>query len=217
MADERRMLALPVEMRAAADDAPTMIEGYGAVFDQETIIGDYFREKFAPGAFADSFRNDDILVAFNHNPDCLLGRKANGTATFEEDARGGMYRVQMNPKDPDAMCVMAKVERRDVTGSSLVFRVENDADEEWIRDDKAKLPLRIIKRATVIEMGPVAMPYYPETTAAARSRAETFRAADEARAAEAQAAEDARQEAARQVAVADADRTRRLRLAQAGR
>jgi HK97 family phage prohead protease len=192
--DEQRAWELPVSLRAAAGDAPTTIDGYGVRFNEETIISGLFRELFVPGSLDESFRNDDILVTFNHDANCLLGRKSNGTASFRTDAAGGLYSVALNANDAMAMNVAAKVQRRDVTGSSLVFRADLDGDDEWVRDDPAKLPLRKIKRATVVEMGPVVLPCYAATTATARSRAEQLQGG----------ASSSR---------ADADRVRHLQLA----
>jgi hypothetical protein len=55
---------------------PKTIEGYGALYNSETVIGMWFREVILPGAFADSVKNDDIRVFFNHDPNYILGRSA---------------------------------------------------------------------------------------------------------------------------------------------
>jgi phage head maturation protease len=58
--------------------------------------------------------------------------------------------------------------RRDVSGSSFWFGVENpDTDEEWSFDDGHKLPLRTLKRLQLIDVGPVTYPAYVAATASA--------------------------------------------------
>jgi len=157
--------------RRAAESGPTVLEGYAAVFNRETVIGSWFREVILPGAFTDSVAADDICCQFNHDPNYILGRTANRTARVEEDSTGLRYECDLNADDPQAQSVAAKIERKDVTGSSFMFVVEHDDDEEWVRDDPAKLPLRKIKRAKLFDVGPVTMPAYEDTTASARAQA----------------------------------------------
>ena len=150
--------------RSRATAGGDVISGYGALFNVETIIAGLFRERIAPGAFKSSLR-DDICVAFNHDPNYILGRTANKTARVTEDRTGLRYECDVNSDDSQALSVAAKIDRRDVSGSSFSFIIDDDKDEEWVRDDPAKLPLRIIKRARCVELGPVAMPAYGDTTA----------------------------------------------------
>ncbi len=167
---ERRLVARAVERRAV-DGRPTEIVGYAAMFDVETVIGCWFREVIRPGAFTASIAKDDVVAQFNHDPNYVLGRTANKTCRLAEDAAGLRYEIDLNEKDPDAIRVSAKVERGDVNGSSFAFTCENEGDDEWVRDDPAKLPLRIIHRAQLWDVAPVTSPAYPSTSAAARSKA----------------------------------------------
>lgn len=167
---DRRLVTERVERRAAAaDGGPTTLIGYAAVFGVETVIGDWFREVILPGAFADSIANDDVPAQFNHDPNYVLGRTANGTVRLSEDRKGLKYEVDLNADDPDAQRVGAKVARGDVRGSSFAFSVEDDDGEEWVRDDPAKLPLRKIKRAKLYDVAPVTSPAYETTSVSARS------------------------------------------------
>jgi hypothetical protein len=91
---ERRFIpnqASGVALRAKGDDKARSIEGYGALYNSETVIGMWFREVILPGAFADSVKNDDIRVFFNHDPNFILGRTSAGTATIKEDETGLHY------------------------------------------------------------------------------------------------------------------------------
>ena len=157
-------------IRAAAPSTSGGIEGYGARFNDETVIAGLFRERILPGAFKDSVATDDIRVAFNHSANHILGRRSADTASFSEDSHGLLYRATP-PSATWANDLLQSIKRRDITGSSFQFEVERDDDEEWdfTPTKQGKLPLRTIKRARVFEVGPVAWPAYENTTVSARS------------------------------------------------
>jgi uncharacterized protein len=179
-----RMESARVSSRAA-ENSPGVIEGYAALFNEETVIGSWFRERILPGAFKDSLANDDIRVAFNHSPNAILGRTSAKTARLSEDEQGLRYEADA-PDTQAGRDTVTSIKRGDITGSSFQFEVENDADEEWdfSQTKQGKLPLRTIKRAKLWEGGPVAWPAYEKTTVSARAMAHI----EEARAAVAAAA-----------------------------
>ena len=182
---ERRFASAGVSSRAKDDKAP-VIEGHGALFNTETVIAGLFRERIAPGAFADSLKTDDVRVAYNHDANYILGRMSAKTATVEEDDKGLRYEATPPATRAD---VIESIQRGDVTGSSFQFTVENDADEQWDYADmkKGMLPLRTIKRAKLYEVGPVAFPAYEQTTASARAKGRVEEARAQLAAAEAAA------------------------------
>src|SRR5882757_4026430 len=63
---ERRALTRPLELRAAADDAPRKVGGYAVVYNSVTEIGDMFQEVFAPGAFTEAITGD-VVALFGHD------------------------------------------------------------------------------------------------------------------------------------------------------
>jgi HK97 family phage prohead protease len=164
--------AAPVSLRKKGD-APSVVEGYGALFGQETVITTKdlrFREVIAPGAFRDSIAQDDIRVAFNHDANFIIGRTSAKTATVTETSTGLQYSAE--PPDTSwARDLMTSIQRRDITGSSFQFEVAKDEDEEWDLTPMRQglLPLRTIKRAKLFEVGPVAFPAYDTTTVSARA------------------------------------------------
>lgn len=174
--DELRMVALPVAYRAADGDTPPRLEGYAAMFDTWTQIGDGswgFMESIAPGAFARSLGEDDIRACFNHDANFVLGRTSAKTATFTEDAKG--LRAVILP--PDTMCgrdVVSLIQRGDVTGMSFMFHVRKD---EWTEGEDGELPTRRLLDVKLYEAGPVTFPAYEETSIAARDRATAMREA----------------------------------------
>jgi HK97 family phage prohead protease len=168
---ETRVMLAPVEFRDV-DGSAGKIVGHGSVFNTETVIAGRFREMVAPGAFSRAVQEDDIRVLFNHDANHVLGRQSAGTAVVAEDGDGLRYEADVNPDDPDALSIAAKIKRRDVTGSSFSFSIESDDDEEWVPPaQRGGMPLRIIKRAKVYDVGPVTFPAYVQAEASARSLA----------------------------------------------
>lgn len=168
MEQERRISTDKPDVRAA-EDGPRLV-GYAARFNAETVIAGSFRERIAPGAFTDAVSHDDVRALFNHDPSRILGRTKSGTLALREDDQGLRYEVLINASDPEAVSVLAKVQRGDVDGSSFAFAVEQSTDEEWDYSDRAKLPLRTIKRATLYDVSPVVYPAYDATSVSARAR-----------------------------------------------
>ena len=76
---------IPAEIRQDADGIK--VEGYAAVFNEETDIGGYFREVIEPGAFSDAIGRDDVVFLINHEG-LPLARTRSGTLKLTEDARG---------------------------------------------------------------------------------------------------------------------------------
>ena len=65
----QRSFALTEVRLSDAGTPDPVIEGYAAVFDQPTVIQDWFggyRETIAPGAFKKTIREADVRALFNH-------------------------------------------------------------------------------------------------------------------------------------------------------
>lgn len=167
---ERRVVSGPVETRKTEAGA-TILEGYAAVFNQETVIGSWFREVIEAGAFKDAIASDDVRALFNHDPNIVLGRTTNNTLALTEDDHGLRYTITLNPNDPDAVRVGAKVERGDVSQSSFAFSMESSDDEAWDFGEKGKLPLRRIRRVSPLyDVSAVTYPAYEGTEVSARTK-----------------------------------------------
>lgn len=169
---ERRFLQ--ITQRASGDENNPVIEGDAAVFNTETQIGSLFREKIRPGAFTRVLsENPDVIAAYNHNWDVVLGRTTSGTLTLTESLAGLHYATKINPKDAQAMGVYERVKRGDVSQASFAFTVKR---EEWTKPaNKGELALReVIEVDRLFDVGPVAFGAYPQASAQARSKAETF-------------------------------------------
>ena len=173
---ERRFFQL--EIRAAGDDTKPVIEGDGAVFDVETVVGRSWwvhRERIKPGAFTRVLsESPDVIGAFNHDWNFVLGRTTAGTLRLEQTDKSLRYSIDINPDDSQAMSVWQKVKRGDVTQSSFAFTVRT---EQWTEpaDDSEELALReITEIGKLYDVGPVPFAQYPEASAQARSQCEAF-------------------------------------------
>lgn len=158
---ERRYGSEAIELRFA-DGAPPLISGHAAVFNSLSEDLGGFREQIAPGAFANSLK-DDIRALFNHDARFVLGRSTSGTLRLAEDAKG--LAVEIDPPDTqDARDLLTKMKRGDITGMSFGFRTVKDA---WAEVD-GKI-IRTLVEVRVFDVSIVTYPAYPDAGAAVRS------------------------------------------------
>jgi len=146
---------------------PTMLIGHAAVFNKlsEKIMG--FREKIAPGAFADSLKDgDDVRCLFNHDSNLLLGRRSAKTLSLKEDKTGLKVEDDL-PNTQIGRDIPILIERGDLTGMSFGFRT---IDDEWHTENGEDV--RTLKRVKLIDVSPATFPAYPDTSVAVRSHDE---------------------------------------------
>lgn len=150
------------------------IDGYAATYNTETTIAGAFREKIAPGAFAEALTTDDVVALFNHNPSELLGRKSAGSLQLTSDRKGLHYAIPVDPEDALSVRVHRLVKTRKLKGSSFGFSV---VSETWERPTRqGELPRRTLDKVTLHDVSPVTYPAYPATEAEARGVGGTVRA-----------------------------------------
>lgn len=190
---ETRYLQLDVRAEKRADEK-LVIKGQAAVFNQETIIRGWFREQIKPGAFQRVLsEKPDTIGCFNHDWNVVLGRTTAGTLILQETPDGLDYEIEINPDDPEALSVYAKVARGDVSQSSFAFQV---GVEEWFYppDNSKDLPLRTVTEfSNLYDVCPATFGAYPQTSAAVRSK---YQESNEDHALQAQAASDGAEEIA---------------------
>jgi HK97 family phage prohead protease len=206
---ERRFC--PLEIRAAGESSgPPKLAGYAAVFDSLSVVIWGFRERIAPGAFADGLANgDDVRALWNHNTDFVLGRTKNGTLNLAEDETGLAF--ELEPPDTQlARDLVASVARGDVDQMSFGFVVLED---DWDIDDDDQV-IRTLRKIKLYEISPVTFPAYNATSVGLRGEEAAYGNKPEIPAAvlQAQAAAKDQPEAAAQVRAAL--RMRRMRLAE---
>lgn len=152
---------IPAEIRS--DENGIKVEGYAAVFDQETDIGGFFREKIEKGAFSEAIGRDDVVFLINHEG-LPLARTRSGTLELSEDDHGLKIATRLDPEDPDVKSIAGKMKRGDLDKMSFAFFPEQ---QEW--DESGDIPLRTIKRASLYDVSIVTTPAYEGTEIALRS------------------------------------------------
>ena len=161
---ETRALSTSIELRAVGDDGgQRTATGYAVLFNNETDIGGYWREKFAPGAFNQSLGERDVVALLGHMRDRPVGRMSRGTLALTEDAKGLAFTNDL-PDTNDGRDLAVQIERGDIEGMSFGFRT---LKEEW--DETVEPPLRTVIQAELYEITYTAFPAYPDTSVGMRS------------------------------------------------
>lgn len=161
---ERRYTNVPVEARATADKK--RISGYAAMFNKESSNLGGFVEWIDPNAFAKS-RGDGwpgVMARYNHDDNQLLGTIEGRTLSLSLDGTGLWYEVDPPQSRKD---ILELVERGDVRNSSFAFRAMED---DWDTSEQ-NFPRRRLLSVQLVDVAPVNIPAYPDTTAALRSLA----------------------------------------------
>lgn len=164
---------MPMEMRATREGL--IVEGYAVPFDSPSVPlpgkRGPFRETMRSGAFNDALaRKPDVLMKYQHNNLSLpTGRTTAGTLQLGTDTRGLTYRNAL-PDNELGRPIYDAIERRDITGVSISFRVVGAKNEKWSEDGSSR---EVFVAALGSEISYVDHPAYEATTATAlRSLAE---------------------------------------------
>lgn len=158
-----RSATVDLKTRDDSENEEPIIEGYFAVFNSETELWRGAYEVIAPGAFDETLSND-IRALINHDTSSVLGRNKAGTLALRTDSRGLWGTVKINPEDPEAMALYARVKRGDVDQCSFGFHVVEE-ETEWREDDSVKWT---ITKADLHEVSVVTFPAYGDTSIQAR-------------------------------------------------
>lgn len=162
---ERRTFALDgVTVEKRADAAP-VLRGHAAVFDSLSEDLGGFREKIAPGAFADAIQTDDVRALLNHDPNILLGRNRSKTLRLAEDQKGLAIEIDL-PDTQAARDLSVLIARGDLTQMSFGFSVR-PGGQEWAKDDNGAA-IRTLKKVRLFDVSPVTFPAYAATDVAVR-------------------------------------------------
>lgn len=165
---ERRFTSVPVEIRAGKDGKQT-IGGYAAKFMRMSQNLGGFVERIDPGFFNKS-RGDGwpgVMARYNHDDNMLLGTTGAGTLRLRIDEVGLDYEVDLPQSRAD---VYELVQRGDVRQSSFAFVAFED---DWATTDQG-FPLRTLISGRSVDVAPVNVPAYEDTSAGLRSLAERF-------------------------------------------
>jgi HK97 family phage prohead protease len=155
------------EVRAIEVDGQPVITGISPVFNVPSDDLGGFREIILPGALDNVLEDADVRGRYDH--DLVLGRAKNGTLKMDLRSDGLHYEIHINSDDADAMAAYARVKRGDVDGSSFMFSVAEKGDT-WQKDGEGNITRYVRDFAEFLDVGPVAYPAYPQSTAYTRSR-----------------------------------------------
>lgn len=142
--------------------------GYAAVFGplSENLGG--FRERVAPTAFDRTLAGEkDVRALMDHDTAKVLGRRANGTLGLSTDKNGLRVEIEL-PNTTYANDLRELLARGDVSQMSFAFLV-NDGGDQWEGKTEDGLRLRTLLDVELVEVSLVAIPAYPDTSAALRS------------------------------------------------
>lgn len=161
---EKRDFRSKAELRG--DDDAKRIAGLGAPYYREGDESTEYRlwgevyERYMPGCFDRTLREDDIRSTYNHDLNQLLGRTKSGTLALRTDDAGLHYEV--SPSTTRVyQDVSEMIARGDVDGASVWMQVTS---ETWRVDDEER-EIREINEVRLFEVGPVADPAYKGTSA----------------------------------------------------
>lgn len=166
-----------IELRKDENESGKMIiEGYAAVFDEETLIGNEewgFYERIEKGAF-DGTMMKDVPLKYNHSDNVpILARTRNKSLELKTDDKGLFIRAELLDTQ-DNIDMYKRIQAGLIDKMSFAFTVKKDA-EEW---EKGEIPKRTIKQFDrLFDVSVVDVPAYDGTSIYARSleMCETFK------------------------------------------
>ena len=150
--------------RAEADDAENVIEGYFALYEQETELFPNTYEIISRGAFDNTIKND-VRALWNHNTQYVLGRSKNGSLQLRADEKGLFGTIKL-PKTQYAEDLYELVKRGDIDQCSFGFNIL-DEDLEELSNGGYRWRM---KDVDLHEISVVTFPAYENTTVQARSK-----------------------------------------------
>lgn len=141
-----------------------IIEGYFALYEQETELWPDSYEIITKGAFDDTLMND-IRALWNHNTQYVLGRNKNQTLTLQTDEKG-LFAVIKLPNTQYARDLHSLLIRGDVDQASFGFNILDETLEELANGGYRWR----VNKINLFEISVVTFPAYENTSVIARSK-----------------------------------------------
>lgn len=149
--------------REEQNEEERVIEGYFALYEQETELFEGTFEIISKGAF-DNTLNNDVRALWNHNSQLILGRTKNGTLQLQTDEKGLFGRIRL-PNTQYADDVYHLVKRGDLDQCSFGFNILDEELEELANGYRWR-----IKEIDLHEISVVTFPAYENTSVQARAK-----------------------------------------------
>jgi|tagenome__1003787_1003787.scaffolds.fasta_scaffold20988413_11 HK97 family phage prohead protease len=141
-----------------------IIEGYFALYENETELWEGSYEIITKGAF-DNTLNNDIRALWNHNSQYVLGRNKSGSLEIRADDKG-LFGIIKLPKTQYAEDLHELVKRGDVDQCSFGFNILAEDLEELASGGYRWR----INEIDLHEISVVTFPAYENTSVQARSK-----------------------------------------------
>ena len=157
-----------IEMRDEEGGGKMVIEGYAAVFDSETLIGNEewgFYERIQKGAF-DGANMKDVPLKYNHSDAVpIMARTRNKSLELKVDEKGLFVHAELLDTQ-DCKDMYKRIKAGLIDKMSFAFTVKAEG-EEW---EKGKPPKRTIRKFDrIFDVSVVDVPAYDDTSIYARS------------------------------------------------
>lgn len=150
--------------RQEANSDELIIDGYFALYENETELWEGSYEIITKGAF-DNTLNNDIRALWNHNTQYVLGRNKSGTLELKADDKGLFGTIKL-PNTQYARDLHELVIRGDVDQCSFGFNILAEDLEELASGGYRWR----INEIDLHEVSVVTFPAYENTSVAARSK-----------------------------------------------
>lgn len=150
--------------RQEANSDELIIDGYFALYENETELWEGSFEIITKGAF-DNTLNNDIRALWNHNTQYVLGRNKSGTLELKADDKGLFGTIKL-PNTQYARDLHELVIRGDVDQCSFGFNILSE-DLEELASGGYRWRINDID---LHEVSVVTFPAYENTSVAARSK-----------------------------------------------
>lgn len=141
-----------------------IVEGYFALYEQETELYPGIFEIITKGAFDNTLQND-VRALWNHNTQYVLGRNKSGTLELKADDKGLFGTIRL-PKTQYAEDLHVLISRGDVDQCSFGFNILEE-DLEELADGGFRWRL---KEVDLHEISVVTFPAYENTSVQARAK-----------------------------------------------
>jgi len=162
--DKRELQTKFKVLRQEANSDELIIDGYFALYENETELFEGSYEIITKGAF-DNTLNNDIRALWNHDTQFVLGRNKSGTLELKTDDKGLFATVRL-PNTQYARDLYELVSRGDVDQASFGFNILAEDLEELASGGYRWR----INEIDLHEISVVTFPAYENTSVSARSR-----------------------------------------------
>ena len=167
---ERRFISEPIEIRKKEDGTEgRTVSGYALKFNTWSEDLGYFRETINERAL-EGVDLSNVVATFNHDFSMPMARVNKNTLTLTVDKVGLRFEFEA-PDTTYGNDLLANIRNGNVDGCSFMFSIQ---EQRWTwkdKDDEVD-DREILKIKELIELGPVTMPAYRDTTVMVRSRDE---------------------------------------------